>query len=472
MIRSKYIYVIIAMSINIPLVFLCSPLQAQSSIADQNRNLKPFSSYMKSIIAQNSLPEVRPYILGPGDIIRVRVYDLPDQGGDFQIFTDGTISLPLIGTFNIQGKTVQEVYELFTKEYARFLKRPSITVTLIAQRPLRLAIAGEVNTPGKYTLNPDLGDRKRPKVTDLLEKAGGLTVSANVREILLKRNDDNGERIYTINFWELLQQGDLKQDVDLQDGDVIVIPKQETINIKEYRQLVDANFGIKFAQPPSVSIVGEVNRPGAYTIPIETGPPRLTNALQLSGGIREIANIREIMVTRSTRDGQEQNIEINLWEMLETGDVNKDIILQNGDTIVVPTALEIDPTEAQTIASANFSPAQITVNVVGSVKRAGALQITPNSSLNAAILASGGFDERRADNTVVQLVRVNPNGTVTKRDISVNLAAGINEETNPILKNNDVIIVNRNGMTIFSDNFETIVGPIGRTFSILNLFNF
>lgn len=379
MIRSKYIYVIIAMSINIPLVFLCSPLQAQSSIADQNRNLKPFSSYMKSIIAQNSLPEVRPYILGPGDIIRVRVYDLPDQGGDFQIFTDGTISLPLIGTFNIQGKTVQEVYELFTKEYARFLKRPSITVTLIAQRPLRLAIAGEVNTPGKYTLNPDLGDRKRPKVTDLLEKAGGLTVSANVREILLKRNDDNGERIYTINFWELLQQGDLKQDVDLQDGDVIVIPKQETINIKEYRQLVDANFGIKFAQPPSVSIVGEVNRPGAYTIPIETGPPRLTNALQLSGGIREIANIREIMVTRSTRDGQEQNIEINLWEMLETGDVNKDIILQNGDTIVVPTALEIDPTEAQTIASANFSPAQITVNVVGSVKRAGALQIDRKS---------------------------------------------------------------------------------------------
>lgn len=459
------------MGINLPILLLCSPIQAQSPVVDENRSLRPLLPSTQTVIRQNILPEIKPYTLGPGDVIKVSVYDLPDQGGEFQILTDGTISIPLIGTFNIEGKTVQQVYQLLTKEYGRFLKRPSVTVTLLAQRPLRLAIAGEVNIPGKYTLNPDLGDRKRPKVTDLLEKAGGLTISANVKEIMLRRDDKDGERIYTIDFWQLLQQGDLKQDVDLQDGDVIIIPKQETINAKEYRQLVDANFGIKFAQPPNVTIVGEVNRPGAYTIPIETGPPRLTIALQQSGGIREMANIREITVNRTTRDGQEQNIEINLWEMLETGDVNKDIVLQNGDTIIVPRAEELDPTEAQTIASANFSPKEITVNVIGSVRRPGALPITPNSSLNAAILASGGFDERRANKSVVQLVRVNSNGTVSKRDVSVNLSAGINEETNPILKNNDVIIVNRNGITTFTDNLETILGPIGRSFSVLNLFN-
>ncbi|BAQ60857.1 putative polysaccharide export protein [Geminocystis sp. NIES-3708] len=465
---SKFTHQILGIGINIPILLISSAIHAQSPTVIENQGLLPS---IQSTNRQNILPEIKPYSLGPGDIIRVSVYDLPDQGGDFQIFTDGTVSIPLIGTFNIAGKTVQEVYQLFTKEYARFLKRPAITVTLMAQRPLKLAIAGEVNIPGKYTLNPDLGDRKRPKVTDLLEKAGGLTISANVREILLKRQEEKGERIYTIDFWQLLQQGDLKQDVDLQDGDVIIIPKQETINVKEYRQLVDANFGIKFAQPPNITIVGEVNRPGAYTVPIETGPPRLTIALQQSGGIREMANIRQITVNRTTRDGQEQNIEINLWEMLETGDVNKDIVLQNGDTIIVPRAEELDPTEAQTIASANFSPAEITVNVVGSVRKPGALKITPNSSLNAAILASGGFDERRANNSVVQLVRVNPNGTVTKRDVNVNLSAGVNEQTNPILKNNDVIIVNRNGITAFSDSFETILGPIGRTFSVLNLFN-
>lgn len=71
----------------------------------------------------------------------------------------------------------------------------------------------------------------------------------------------------------------------------------------------------------------------------------------------------------------------------------------------------------------------------------------------------------------MQLLRVNPNGTVTKRDVSVDLAAEVNEETNPILKNNDVIIVNRNVFAAIGDGFETVFGPIGRTFSIYNLFN-
>ncbi|MBL1209409.1 SLBB domain-containing protein [Geminocystis sp. GBBB08] len=469
--QCKFTTFIVVIGINIPILLLSNPTQAQSSITQENPPLRPLLPILPRNNFQKILPETKPYTLGAGDVIRVSVFELPDQGGEFQIFTDGTISIPLIGTFNIQGKTVSEVYQLLTKEYARFLKRPSITVTLIAQRPLRLAIAGEVNTPGKYTLNPDLGDRKRPKVTDLLEKAGGLTISANVKEIQLRRTENSEERTYLIDFWQLLQQGDLKQDVDLQDGDVIIVPKQETINAQEYRQLADANFGIKFAAPPNVTIIGEVNRPGSYTIPIETGEPRLTVALQQSGGIREMANIREITVNRITRDGQQQSIEINLWEMLETGDIDKDIVLKNGDTIIVPRAEEIDPKEAQTIASANFSPTEMIVNVVGSVRQPGALKIPMNSSLNTAILASGGFDERRADQSVVELVRVNSNGTVTKRNISVNLAAEVNEQTNPILKNNDVIMVSRNGMTAFTDNLETILGPIGRSFSILNLFN-
>ena len=466
---TKFIFV---MTVYVPIQLLI--ISNSSAQTTSKSSLRPSLKPLEPSLSSNSsaiIPEVTAYTLAPGDVIKVTVFDLPDQGGEFIIFTDGTVTVPLIGTFNVKGKTIQQVNELFVKEYARFLKRPIVTVSLLAQRPLRLAIAGEVNAPGNYTLNPDLGDRKRPKITDLLEKAGGLTVSANVRDIQLKRSDNNGERIYTVNFWQLLQQGDLSQDLDLRDGDVVIVPKKDTIDAVEYRQLADASFGIKYAQPPSVTVIGEVNRPGAYTVPIEAGPPRLTIALQQSGGIREMANIREVVVNRTTRDGEEQNIKINLWEMLEAGDVNTDIILRNGDTIIVPRAEELDPTEAQKIASANFSPNEIIVNVIGSVRQPGALKITPNSSLNSAILASGGFDERRADSTMVQLVRVNPNGTVVKRNIPINLSIGVNEETNPILKNNDVIIVNRNGITAFTDCIETILGPIGRTFSVLNLFN-
>ncbi|BAQ64530.1 SLBB domain-containing protein [Geminocystis sp. NIES-3709] len=456
---------ILTLILNIPIVlFLSNQTLAQIPNSQQSESLYSANS-------SNILPTTKAYTLGSGDIINVSVYGLSDQGGEVKVLNDGTISLPLIGTFSIVNKTVQQVHQLLTTEYAKYIKRPVITVTLSAQRPLRLAIAGEVNTPGKYTLNPDLGERKNPKVTDLLEKAGGLTVSANVREIQLRRQETEGEKIYTLDFWQLLQKGDLKQDVDLQDGDVIVIPKQEKINPRESRQLADANFGIKYSQPPNVTIVGEVNRPGAYTIPIDNAPPRLTIALQQSGGIRDMANIQDITVNRITRDGQELNIKVNLLAMLETGDIGKDIVLQDGDTIIVPKAEELSATEAQTIASANFSPKEITVNVVGSVKNPGVLKITPNTSLNTAILASGGFDERRANDRVVQLVRINSNGTATKRDVSVNLSAGVNEESNPILKNNDVIMVGRNGMTEFSDTMGTILAPLGRTFPFLNIFS-
>lgn len=449
-------------SLNILLLLFC-PNQTLAQI--------PTLPDYKSSNSPSLLPEMKAYTLGAGDIIKVSVYDLPDQGGEVKVLNDGTISLPLIGTLTITNKTIQEIHQLLTAQYSKYIKRPVVTVTLLAQRPLRLAIAGEVNTPGKYTLNPDLGERKNPKVTDLLEKAGGLTVSANVREIQLRRQETDGEKIYTLNFWQLLQQGDLKQDVDLQDGDVIVIPKQEEINAREYSQLADANFGIKYEQAPNVTIVGEVNRPGAYTIPIDKAPPRLTIALQQSGGIRDMADIRDITVNRTTRDGQELNIKVNLLAMLETGDIGKDIVLQNGDTIIVPKAQTLSASQAQTMASANFSPGEITVNVVGSVKNPGSLKIPPNTPLNNAILASGGFDERRANDRVIQLIRINPNGTVTKTDINVNLSAPVNDETNPILKNNDVIMIGRNGIAEFNDSIGSIFAPVGKMIPFLNIFS-
>ena len=416
------------------------------------------------------LPATRPYVLGPGDVININLFDLPEQGGEYQVFIDGTVSVPLVGSFKVEGKTIEEINELFRQEYARYLKRPLVTVTLVSQRPLQLAIAGEVNNPGNYTLTLKEEERKTPTVTDLFAAAGGLTVSADVSQIQLKRQEDGMERVYTLNFWELLQDGDLRQDVDLRDGDIVIIPKKDVVDPEIHRQLTDASFGIKYEKAPNVTLVGEVARPGSYNIPIEQGPPRLTTALQESGGIKELADLRNIVVERTTRDGTEQTINVDLWEMLEKGDIDEDLILQDGDTIVVPTAKDINPSEAQTLASANFAPDTITVNVVGSLEEPGAIELPPNSSLNNAILAAGGFDVRRANDDVVQLVRVNPNGTVTKRDVKIDLAAGVNQENNPILKNNDVVIVGRNGLTQITDGVETLLGPIGRTFSVLNFF--
>jgi polysaccharide export outer membrane protein len=144
--------------------------------------------------------------------------------------------------------------------------------------------------------------------------------------------------------------------------------------------------------------------------------------------------------------------------------------VQDGDTIVIPTATEINPAEATQLATTTLSPTRIQVGVVGEVKKPGLTDVQPNSSLNQAILAAGGFNDARASSSAVDLIRLNPNGSVTKRIVKVDFSAGINEQTNPILRNNDVVVVNRSGSAKTGDTINTITGPLGVIFNLLNLF--
>ncbi|HIK38470.1 MAG: SLBB domain-containing protein [Geminocystis sp.] len=454
-----------------PCLTLGLGLIIQTSIAAQTppspishqRVLKPLSPSSLSSNPQPPILNPPAYTLDGGDVIQVNVFALPQSVAT--VFNDGTITLPLIGVVNVRGKTIPEVNNLLTKLYSKYLKRPAVDVILLKTRPIQVAVVGEVNKPGNYSLS---SQEKQARVSDLLVLAGGLTVSADIRQIQLKRKENSREEVYFLDFWQLLQRGDLSQDVRLQDGDVVIVPKKENMELGEYRQLADATFGIKYNTPPSITIIGEVNSPGVYTLPVDKGIPRLTTAIQLGGGVKELADIRNIVVTRTTRDGQTHTIAVNLWDMLQSGDINKDIPLRDGDTIFIPPAKEIEPAEAEKIAMANFSPGKITVNVVGNVRQPGIITLKPNTSLNNAILAAGGFDQAGV-NPVVELIRVNPNGTVTKREIKIDLQAAVNEQTNPILKNNDIVVVS--GTAPVNRGSNNILGVLGTIFPFLGIFN-
>ena len=145
-------------------------------------------------------------------------------------------------------------------------------------------------------------------------------------------------------------------------------------------------------------------------------------------------------------------------------------MVQDGDTIIVPTATDISAAEATQLATTTLSPNTVEVGVVGEVKRPGAVKLQPNSSLNQALLAAGGFNDGRASRGTVELIRLNSNGTVTKRKVNVDLSKGINEETNPILRNNDVVVVDRNNLTKTGDTVNTVAGPLGTILGIIRLF--
>jgi polysaccharide biosynthesis/export protein len=237
-------------------------------------------------------------------------------------------------------------------------------------------------------------------------------------------------------------------------------------------------------RPLRIGIVGAVNRPGAYTTgqSAGSGPAgeitgntagqlrTVTQAIQTAGGITQLADIRQIQVRRPRINGSEELIDVDLWNFLQTGDLRQDITLRDGDTVVIPIASELNPTEAPEIAAASFSPGTINVNVVGQVVSPGVVAVQPNITLNQAILAAGGFDDRRARRADVELVRLNPNGTVSRRTIPVDFSDGLNEETNPALRSNDIVIVSRSGLARTSDFLDTLLSPITGVLGLLSIF--
>jgi polysaccharide biosynthesis/export protein len=357
--------------------------------------------------------------------------------------------------------------------------------------PRSVAVIGEVFRPGSYLItsgnenNPGGGSATSgfPNITKAIQQAGGLTALANIREVQLKRRGKDGsEKFVKINLWELLQ-GDVNQDTLLQDGDTVIIPKGSSINLAEARFLSQVNLAQDPTKPRNVAVVGEVGRPGTYSVSAGNtaegpqganiggggGLPSVTRAIQLAGGITPQANIAGVKIRRPTRDGtgKEEIIDVNLWNVIRSGDLNQDVLLQEGDTIFIPVATETIAAEATQLATTTLAPGRIQVSVVGEVKKPGLTDLQPNSPLNAAILAAGGFNDARANTKTVDLVRLNPDGSVTKRAIKVNFGKGINEDTNPILRNNDIILINRSSLAEVADPATTVINPISGIFTIL-----
>lgn len=465
---------------------------------------RPSSLTATPPLAAPSIDEA--YTLGAGDQLQIDIFDAPEysgQNGRYQVLADGTLNLPLVGSVSVKGLTPKQTGNILSEKYYRFFKRPLTTVTVLAPRPLVVTIAGEVNRPGSYpiALSQQSQAIQFPTLTSALKLAGGITQAANVKQVQIRRSRGTGStQTITLDLWRFFKVGDQQQDITLRDGDSILIPTATNIDLAESVQLADASFAADRSQPISIAVVGEVFRPGSYVVTSDsrtgsagvpgvtaqvTGTvsqgngsqnqatvpfPTVTKALQVAGGIKPLADIRRIQIKRQTRTGVEQTIDVNLLKLIKEGDLRQDAILQAGDTISIPLATNLTPAEASDIASASFSPNTIQVNVVGEVKQPGAVQVPPNTPLNQALLAAGGFDNRRAQKRSVELIRLNPDGTVSKQEIAINFAQGINDRTNPALRNNDIIVVGRSGLTKFSDGLSNVLAPFGSVFNFLRIF--
>jgi polysaccharide export outer membrane protein len=345
------------------------------------------SMIIAPVLKAQPAPSVEAYVLGPGDTIDVVIYGEADLSRSVTVKPDGTVSLALLGEVKAAGKTTKQLSDELVRLYKKYLKQPSISVTVREFRVERIYILGQVSRPGEYQLRPATG------VMELLASAGGPTNRADLAKVVVIRGKTEAMQLNLLEAFV----ANRNPDVRLLAGDVLFIPETDRRTV----------------------ILGQVNRPGAYEL---LQGQRISDLIAAAGGVTPRAAPDKAFVVR----GQEQ-IAVDLQKVL-AGDVPANIALLPGDMMVVPES-------------------QNRIAVMGAVRNPGTFNLVQDMKLVDAIALAGGTTDRAAV-TQVMIVRVeggkpkpitaNLERALRGQDISQNLA----------LQTGDVIFVPERGFSL------------------------
>ena len=180
------------------------------------------------------------YLLGPGDVLELKLFDAPELSGSLEVLNDGSVALPLVGSVGVSGLTLQQASEGIKQLLGSQLLRPELQLRVVRPRPIRVSVVGAVERPGLYSLStteavqteggPTTSISGLPTVVDVIQKAGGITQQADLRSVQLQRRLPGTPTRYKrarLNLLELLLEGDQQQNPFLFDGDTIKIERAE-----------------------------------------------------------------------------------------------------------------------------------------------------------------------------------------------------------------------------------------------------
>ena len=163
------------------------------------------------------------YVMQPSDLIRVMVFQEPDLMREVRITQEYTITLPLIGTIDLRGKTVRQAEEIIRSLYDKdYLVNPQINLTVLEYTQRTVKVLGAVNQPGAIVFPPE----QKMGLLEAIARAGGFSRIAERRKVRLSRTLEDGKsENYIINTDEMIQGASAEQWL-LTKGDVIFVPER------------------------------------------------------------------------------------------------------------------------------------------------------------------------------------------------------------------------------------------------------
>lgn len=162
------------------------------------------------------------YQLGPGDEVIIDIWGASQTSIRQTITPDGTINMQELGPIYLSGMTVEEANRFLKNKLGTVFSNENnqIQVTLGNTRTIQINIMGEVVQPGTYALSAF------STVFHALYRAGGVNDIGSLRDVQLVRN---GKKIASVDVYDFIMQGKVKDDIRLQEGDVIIVPAYDML---------------------------------------------------------------------------------------------------------------------------------------------------------------------------------------------------------------------------------------------------
>jgi polysaccharide biosynthesis/export protein len=266
------------------------------------RTLVLVTAVVCATLAASTLPA---QMIHPGDQLNIQVYGQQSLSQTATVMQDGTIEYPLIGRVKVAGETVEAATAALHDKLSEYVRNPMVSIAITQLAQPNVLVLGDVKNPGKYQLRSDA------RVTDAIAAAGGL---AEVNgELPQARVSDEQGQITQVSLQSLLHDGDVSQDQQLAEGDVVYVPGPTLIKI---------------------TVTGAVDHPGELEIP--EGDKVSMAVAQAGNSNAANSDLNNIRVLRQLPNGKTQEYTVNLYQALEHGDSSADLALQKNDEVYVP----------------------------------------------------------------------------------------------------------------------------------------
>ena len=425
------------------------------------------------------------YVIGADDEILIDIYGYSEANYQLKVSPEGTINIPYIGVVSVSGLSIEAATSRIKSKMATVYSglnsgNTKLSINIGNIRSIKVIVTGEVTKPGTYTL-PSLAT-----VFNALYSSGGPSENGSFRNIEIIRA---GKKIAILDIYDFLLKGELKNNVRLQDQDIIRIPtylnrvemvgeiKRPAIfemkndedmndllsfaggfteraykarirvlkNTATERKIVDVTSDQFSTYKPStgdkffvneildrfenrVSISGAVFRPGEYEL-----EPGLTlkRLILKAEGVQEDAFLSRGFITRLMPNLNTELISFDLQKILN-GQA-EDIKLKREDQITISSIFDLKE--------------EFTISIDGQVREPGEFKFSENMNLEELIIKAGGFKESATPNRIEISRRVkNSDATSTSAITSEVFQIDVNQDltvsnTNFILKPFDIIMV-------------------------------